>query len=84
MYCPNCGTKSFNVNYCPSCGANLASKKYQYNKGNFNGFKETTVTAQSANNKIRKQFVLVDFLPLLVVIILVAIIIFGMLIYLAI
>lgn len=81
MFCPNCGTKSFNVNYCPSCGMNLSSNKYIYQKQNIAGYQQQTVTAISANNKIHKQFVLVDHLPLLVVICLIALIIFGMLIY---
>lgn len=81
MYCPNCGNKSFNVNYCPSCGTNLQSNKYNYQKKNFPGYNTPTVAANSANNKIHKQFVMVDFLPLLVVMSLIAVIILGMLFY---
>ena len=81
MFCPNCGNKSFNVNFCPSCGTNLQSNKYVYNPQRMPGYQTPTVAAQSANNKIHKQFVLIDHLPLLVVVSLISLVIFGMLIY---
>ena len=84
MYCPNCGTKSFNVNYCPSCGMNLATNKYNYQAQRMPGYQQPTVRAVSANNKIHKQFVVIDHLPLLVVVILILMVVFGMLVYVAI
>lgn len=81
MFCPNCGNKSFNVNYCPKCGTNLQSNKYVYTTQKMPGYQTPTVSAQSANNKIHKQFVLIDHLPLLVVVCLIAVVIFGMLVY---
>jgi uncharacterized membrane protein YvbJ len=81
MFCPNCGHKSFNVNFCPYCGSNLQSTKYVYTPQKMPVYQTPTVVAQSANNKIHKQFVLIDHLPLLVVVCLIAVVIFGMLVY---
>ena len=81
MFCPNCGTKSFKVNFCPTCGSNLQSSARDLSKASFPSYKTPTVVAESANRKIHKQFVLVDHLPLLVVVMLIFFVVFGLLIY---
>ncbi len=81
MFCPNCGTKSFKVSYCPSCGSNLQSNSRPVNVASIPSYKTPTVTAESANNKIHKKFVLVDHLPLLIVVMLIFFVVFGLFIY---
>lgn len=84
MFCPNCGTKSFKVNFCPNCGSNIQSISKNVVKAPIPSYQAPTVVAQSANKKIHKQFVLVDHLPLLVVVVLIFFVVFGLLIYVAI
>ena len=84
MFCPNCGTKSFKVHFCPTCGSNLQSVEKNLSKAPIPSYKAPTVVAESANRKIHKQFVLVDHLPLLIVVMLIFFVVFGLLIYVAI
>jgi len=81
MFCPNCGTKSFKVNYCPTCGADLTVTKQNVKKTYINGYQTPTIVAKSADKKIHKNVVLVDYLPLLIVFILVFIVVVGLLLF---
>ena len=81
MYCPNCGTKSFKVNYCPSCGSNLQSVEKVETKAYISSYDSPTIVAKSADKKIHKNIVLVDHLPLLIVVMLIFFVVFGLFVY---